>query len=242
MLNENPNTPEAIASPDLGKEIEKLKADLESSRRDATTKITELAQSKATLEKRLSELGRVDEGQRRAVATTESQNRIAAILDKAKLDPGAAAVELHQILEETKNSTVQGLLPKFDNAVKSVLHIERLKDKNPELIPHEELIFAKVKLLMEKDSSKQFTQALDEVVDEVKNIMSINKQVNQPTQTPQPAPVIPVIPVAGRGESGGNPPPPAAPKADDKILSPDEIARNEILAMNKRLSNKILHK
>ncbi len=240
MSDENASNPTTTpVVPDLAAKIAKLEADLESSRRDATTKITELAQSKATLEKRLGELSKIDGEQRKAVQTSENQQRIASILDKAKLDPGAAAIELNQVLEESRASTVQGLLPKFDNAVKSVLHIERLKDKNPELIPHEELIFAKVKLLMEKDSSKQFTQALDEVVEEVKSIMTIKKE-NQPTPTPPPP--VPVVPAAGRGEGGANPPPPATPKTEDKVLSPDEIARQEILKANERLNKKILRK
>lgn len=194
------STPQEV---DLAKKVEELKKELDENRKQADAKITEISQAKATLEKRLNEISNIEGEQQKKVQIKEYQARISDILEKAKVDPQSAGILLQQMLDEKESNMMQKIAPKINKAVQNIVHVERLKDKYPEFIPHEELIYAKVKLLMERDANREFTSTLDEVVEEIKKIKG-----NQSTVTrEQPAPSG-----AGRGEGSPNVSPPASPK------------------------------
>ncbi len=231
MSNETSTPPviPAITQADLDvlkKQNEDLKKSVEEQRLESTKKITELSQTKATVEKRLQEINSVQDQENRIKVTQEHQARIASILEKAKVDSNAAAVEMQNLLELQRVNTVNELAPRIEKAINSRVHVENLKSKFPHLIPHEELIFAKVKLLQET-KGVSFDEALTQTVEEVNAIMGNKGQPTVPT-----TPVPPTPPSVPRGEGGGNPPPPAPPKNDDVIKTPDELAKEEIQRTN----------
>jgi len=227
MANET-STPAVVNAADLVKaDLEKTKVDLEEQRKEAASKISELSRTNATLQQRMQEIENKKDIEQKIKVTQINQDRISSLLEKAKVDPNGAGVELNNIIEQQRNEVVADLAPKMKQAIDTAVYVELLKRDNPDLVPYEEEMLASIQLKMGKNRDLSFRQALDETVAKFKGL---THKTTSPATT--------VIPNGARGEGGSNLPPPPPAQADDEPIDANEIARREIALRNAKLNGR----
>ena len=164
--------------------------------------ITDLGTTVATLKTRVVEpqaqVPLADEGLR-----TKAKD----IMSKAIDDPEKAGEDLADLLNRSRQGQpdLNATAAMVQNAVSSMQYVEKIKKDNPELLPYEKLMTARVDSMLGRINSKtgkpyELKEAIDVVVEEVK---VINKTVNKEPKAP--------VPPGAAGEGGtktGNPPPP----------------------------------
>lgn len=219
------STPATTA--DLVKQdLEKTKIELEEQRKASASKITELSNTNATLQMRMAEIENKKGIEEKIKITQANQDRISSVLERAKVDPSGASVELNNILEDQKRSVIEGLAPKMQEAIDTAVHVQLLRRDNPELVKHEKLILASIQMKQRETPNLTFRDALDKTVAEFKDLTKSTSPATQP------------IPSGARGETGVNPPPPPPTTGDDEPTDPDVIARREIAIRNAKLNGR----
>lgn len=199
----NPN-PQPDPADELQRENEQLKKQLS----DKDSFITNLSSEKATLEARLQQKDTQP-------VTTDQQQEVQGILEKAQIDPASAAKDLANLLKRTTDSAQQTVLQNLQPMIQQNLYAAELKSKNKDVLDFfgEEALALNVQKKMQ--AGKTFQQAADEVVGECKKKMdSLKSKATLPTP-----------PEAG-AESGSNKPPEPTPPPKEETQE-DEIARRQ---------------
>jgi len=191
-------------------EFQKLKEQFE----EAQRKITELATSKAALERRLEELGMgTQQPSQQAVNDLESEAKeiFATYLD----DPDAAAKKLNKLLQRQQTILAQNLAKGVDELVEIRLQANQIKKEKPHLAALQPQIEARVFQLLNAgyDGRTAFKKAVEEAEQAFK-VYEESQKGNPPSSPP---------PKSSQGNMGTPPPPP--PPKEEKIPTAEEWIR-----------------
>jgi len=203
-------------------EFQKLKEQFE----EAQRKITELATSKAALERRLEELGMGTQQQpqmsQQALSDLESEAKeiFATYLD----NPDEAAKKLNRLLQKQQAILAQNLAKGVDELLDIRLQAERIKKEKPHLAALQPQIEARVFQLLNAgyDGRTAFKKAVEEAEQAFKVYEEAQKG-NSPSSPP---------PKGSQGNMGTPPPPP--PPKEEKIPTEEEWIRRRQEEIAKR--------
>lgn len=215
----------------LQEQVKKLQGQVEEQNRT----ITELSQSKATYEQRLSEIDNRPPEPQLTQPALDIKKRVAEAVEEAQVDPAGAIQKLGNLLEEAttnaQGNAIRQAMGYVENFLSFNSYVEKVRNENKDLQPYEPMITARARQLMEERNPKtgkpyDFKSAVDTAVSEFKNIRDkdiANIQKGSPSTPP-----------GANGEEGKNQPPSPPPPEKEETLQ-DYLANRETQSRSKVL-------
>jgi len=206
---EGTKTPEPVVEEVNIEELQKkVDALLEQEKENKKT-ITELSTAKATMETRLSEVGKPDVPAAAApeVATGQFKAKAKTIFDKAYENPEEAAAELDNLLNDFGQNISASLANKMASGIDELVEIKltsrQIKKDKPHLAKLEPQIEARVMQLL--NSGMTGKAAFDKAIAEIEGAFTLydsTKKEKEPAQSTVP-------PRGSQGATGASPAAPA---------------------------------
>ena len=219
-------TPEVVPTPNPDPaaevaEIRRKNEELSKQVADKDRYITDLANEKATLEARLSQINKSADT---TVVDKDIEAQAKNILEMAQIDPEKAAHDLAAMIKATQDKTQKDLLSNLGPIISQTTYINEVRKNHQDLIDIglEPQITIRANQLMQ--SGKSFKEAVDMAVTEARKRVDKIK-----SNAPPPAP-----PAGAIAETGANPPPVTPPVPVEKTAQ-DEVADRFALRAKKGL-------